>query len=314
MFQCQSLGRPLGPSPGIEARLRGPGPQGKAHAPQLRPYATLTVRFKALPWRAEWPPCGVTVASRVNCRKAVRNRCSKILADQWRRRRGFCCSCSWRVLIVPNLIPQEVYRAKIEEEASQALGRKVTVTGNISVGIFPRHRSPRGRLHHRQPGRVWRRALRLDEGTARRRRALAALLPAMSRSRNSCWSSRPSALVSLEDGKNNWTFTPAAAPPSLTQARHRAAPWALPSAMCASRRATSPSTTARTRTVQTLSDLNLSADMQALDKPLSFNAEGFADDLAFKLESKHGQSESDDGRPRLARRDQARDRPDQDRR
>ena len=42
------------------------------------------------------------------------------------------------LMIVPNLIPQEVYRAKIEEEASKVLGRQVKVTGNISVSIFPR--------------------------------------------------------------------------------------------------------------------------------------------------------------------------------
>ena len=42
------------------------------------------------------------------------------------------------LLIVPNLIPQEVYRAKIEEEASKVLGRQVKVTGNIGVSIFPR--------------------------------------------------------------------------------------------------------------------------------------------------------------------------------
>ena len=41
----------------------------------------------------------------------------------------------------------------------------------------------------------------------------------------------------------------------------------------------------QSKSIQTLRELNLSADMQALDKPLSFKASGFANELAFKLES-----------------------------
>ena len=42
------------------------------------------------------------------------------------------------VLVVPNLIPQEVYRAEIEKVAYQVTGRKVSVTGRIEVAVFPR--------------------------------------------------------------------------------------------------------------------------------------------------------------------------------
>jgi AsmA protein len=42
------------------------------------------------------------------------------------------------VVIVPMLIPSDVYRERIETAATQALGREVKVTGKIVVSIFPR--------------------------------------------------------------------------------------------------------------------------------------------------------------------------------
>src|SRR5690348_16814011 len=41
------------------------------------------------------------------------------------------------VVIIPMLIPSDVYRQRIEAEASRALGREVKV-GKVGVSIFPR--------------------------------------------------------------------------------------------------------------------------------------------------------------------------------
>ena len=40
-------------------------------------------------------------------------------------------------LVVPFLVPNEVYRSQIERSATQALGRNVTLTGDVGLSIFP---------------------------------------------------------------------------------------------------------------------------------------------------------------------------------
>ena len=42
------------------------------------------------------------------------------------------------VLIVPQMIPSDVYRTRIQSAASSALGRDVEVTGDVNVRVFPR--------------------------------------------------------------------------------------------------------------------------------------------------------------------------------
>ena len=42
------------------------------------------------------------------------------------------------ILILPGLIPSEVYKAKINEQVSKSLGRDVTIAGDVDVSVFPR--------------------------------------------------------------------------------------------------------------------------------------------------------------------------------
>ncbi len=189
------------------------------------------------------------------------------------------------VLIVPNLVPQEVYRAKIEEVGSQALGRKVTVTGKISIGVFPRIEAKAGASTIANPEGF-------DQpnfASMKELRAAVALWPLLFGNvevEEFVLVEPTITLVSLEDGKNNWTFTPAAGP-----AGDPAKP-AESGSMGASlrdvriERGHVSFDDRKEKKLQTLSDLNFSADMQALDKPLSFNAEGLANDLKFRIESK----------------------------
>lgn len=189
------------------------------------------------------------------------------------------------VLIVPNLIPQEVYRAKIEEVGSQALGRKVTVTGNISIGVFPRIEAKAGASTIANPEGF-------DQpnfASMKELRAAVSLWPLLFGNvevEEFVLVEPTITLVSLEDGKNNWTFTPAPGP---------AADPAKPSqggTMGASLRDVRIEKgyvsfdDRKENKIQTLSDFNFSADMQALDKPLSFKADGLANDLKFNIESK----------------------------
>ena len=189
------------------------------------------------------------------------------------------------VLIVPNLIPQEVYRAKIEEVGSQALGRKVTVTGNISIGVFPRIEAKAGASTIANPDGF-------DQpnfASMKELRAAVSLWPLLFGNvevEEFVLVEPTITLVSLEDGTNNWTFTPAAGP-----AADPAEPTETGSLSASLRdvrieKGHVSFDDRKEKKIQTLSDLNFAADMQALDKPLSFNADGLANDLKFHIESK----------------------------
>jgi len=191
------------------------------------------------------------------------------------------------ILVVPNLIPQEVYRAEIEKAATQALGRKVAVTGNISVGVFPRIEAKAGASTIANPEGFE----NPNFASMKELRAAVALWPLFSGNvevEEFVLVEPTIQLVALEDGTNNWTFAPtAAAPPQEGQP-----PAQSGGSMGASlrdvriERGLVSFEDRKEGKTQTISNLNLAADMQALDKPLSFKADGLANALAFKIESK----------------------------
>ena len=187
------------------------------------------------------------------------------------------------VLIVPNLIPQEVYRAEIEKAAKAATGRNVTVTGEIKVGVFPRIEARAGASSLSNPEGFGAEPF----ATMKELRAAVALWPLIfggSVEIEEFVLVEPDIrLVNLADGTNNWTFdvgggeTPAGAPQE---------PGGKLQAALRDLRIEKGRVSWDDRLegrVQTLSDLELSADMQAMDRPLSFSAKGLANDLAFKL-------------------------------
>lgn len=187
------------------------------------------------------------------------------------------------VLIVPNLIPQEVYRAEIEKAAKAATGRNVTVTGEIKVAVFPRIEARAGASSLSNPEGFG------DEpfATMKDLRASVALWPLIfggSVEIEEFVLVEPDIrLVNLADGTNNWTFdvgggeAPAGTPPE---------PGGKLQAALRDLRIEKGRVSWDDRKegrIQTLSDLELSADMQAMDRPLSFTANGLANDLRFKL-------------------------------
>lgn len=189
------------------------------------------------------------------------------------------------VLIVPNLIPQEVYRAKIEEVGSQALGRKVTVTGNISIGVFPRIEAKAGASTIANPDGF----AEPNFASMKELRAAVALWPLLFGNvevAEFVLVEPTITLVSLEDGANNWTFTPAVGPASEPGAPAQGGSMGASLRDVRIEKGHVSFDDRKENKIQTLSDLNFSADMQALDKPLSFNAEGLANDLKFRIESK----------------------------
>lgn len=189
------------------------------------------------------------------------------------------------VLVVPNLIPQEVYRAEIERVAYQVTGRKVSVTGRIEVAVFPRIEARAGASTIANPQGFE----GTDFASMKELRAAVALWPLFSGKVEveEFVLVEPSiALVSLEDGANNWTFTPPTAPAGAPGEPQQGGQLSASLRDVRIEKGIVSFDDRKENKIQTLSDLNLWADMQALDKPLSFNAEGVANALKFRIESR----------------------------
>jgi len=189
------------------------------------------------------------------------------------------------VLVVPNLIPQEVYRAEIEKVAYQVTGRKVAVTGRIDVAVFPRIEARAGASTIANPEGFE----GSDFAAMKELRAAVALWPLFSGKVEveEFVLVEPSiSLVSLEDGRNNWTFTPPTGPAGAPGDPQQGGQMGASLRDVRIEKGVVSFDDRREKKIQTLSDLNLWADMQALDKPLSFKAEGLANALRFRVESR----------------------------
>ena len=189
------------------------------------------------------------------------------------------------VLVVPNLIPQEVYRAEIEKVAYQVTGRKVAVTGRIEVAVFPRIEARAGASTIANPEGFE----GSDFASMKELRAAVALWPLFSGNvevEEFVLVEPNISLVSLEDGTNNWTFTPPTASAGEPGEQPQGGQMGASLRDVRIEKGTVSFDDRKEGKIQTLSDLNLWADMQALDKPLSFNAEGLANALKFRIESR----------------------------
>jgi AsmA protein len=187
------------------------------------------------------------------------------------------------VVIVPMLIPTEVYRQRIEAEASQALGREVKVTGKVSVSIFPRIEARAGASTVANPEGFG------DQPFASMKELRAAV---------SLWALifqrveveefvlvEPNiALIQLENGRNNWTFDVPEAEPAAPGQQQAPISASLGDVRIVNGQVSYDDRKAKV--VHTLAKLDLKADMQAIDKPFSIQADGLADDVAFKINTR----------------------------
>ncbi|HEX5005513.1 MAG TPA: AsmA family protein, partial [Hyphomonadaceae bacterium] len=186
------------------------------------------------------------------------------------------------VVILPMLIPSDVYRQRIEAEATKALGREVKV-GKVGVSIFPRIEARAGASTIANPEGFG------DQPFASMKelRAAVALWPLLFQKVeiDEFVLVEPNiAMVQLADGRNNWTFkVPGGEPAQPGQ------PTKPISASLGDVRILGGHVSYDDRKagqVHTLSKLNLKADMQAIDKPFNVSADGLANDLAFKLNTR----------------------------
>jgi AsmA protein len=187
------------------------------------------------------------------------------------------------VVIVPMLIPMEVYRQQIEAEASKALGRQVKVTGKLSVSVFPRIEARAGESTIANPEGFG------DAPFASMKELRAAV---------SLWALifqkveieefvlvEPNiALIQLEDGRNNWTFDVPEAEPSPPGQQQ--APISASLGDVRIEKGQVSYDDRKTKTLHTLAKLNLKADMRAIDKPFSIQADGLADEVPFRINTR----------------------------
>jgi AsmA protein len=194
------------------------------------------------------------------------------------------------VVILPQLIPSSVYREQIQTAAYEALGRPVSVTGDIKVSVFPRIEARAGATTVANPAGFGD-APFASMGELRAAVKLWPLLWQEVEIEEFVLVEPRIALVSMPDGSNNWTFEP-----KKKTTTKEPKPGAKPlRASLGDVQIIDGSVTFEDRkTGQThrLEKLDLNADMQAMDKPFRIRASGLANDLEFSLTSRIENPES----------------------
>jgi AsmA protein len=191
------------------------------------------------------------------------------------------------LVVIPQLVPSDVYRSRIETAATQALGREVKVTGDIKLSIFPRIEARAGATTIANP-----------EGfgdapfaSMNELRAAVALWPLLFRKVeiDEFVLVEPNiALVSLEDGRNNWTFDIGKPAPGPVEPDAPPQPTTIGASLGDVRivNGTVSWDDRIQNRVQTVSELDLRARMQAIDKPFDIDAKGLANALPFDIDAR----------------------------
>jgi AsmA protein len=187
-------------------------------------------------------------------------------------------------IVLPNFIPTEVYRKQIESAGTTSLGRQVKVDGPIRLSIFPRIEARAANASIANPPDFADRPF----ASIKELRAAVKLLPLLSRrvEIDEFVLVEPDiALVAREDGSNNWTFNPP--PPEPKAEPDKPAP-----AMGASlgdvriRKGSVSYEDRKSQVRHAFTELELRADMRALDQPLRLSASGLANAVPFKASSR----------------------------
>nr|WP_321441471.1 AsmA family protein [uncultured Hyphomonas sp.] len=184
-------------------------------------------------------------------------------------------------LTVPFFVPKSVYKTQIEKAATGALNRDVVLTGDVSVSVFPRISASVGGVTVANPDGFS--APNMIE--AGELRGSVKWMPLLSRRVEVQELSFVDANVQLEklaDGRTNWDF-------GSGEAEHPApaGDGGGVSASIAKASLKNASLTYSDREAGTeyaLTDLNLDASMQGVDKPLKARADGIFQDQAFDID------------------------------
>ena len=112
------------------------------------------------------------------------------------------------IVIVPFLVPKEVYRAQIERAATQALQRQITLTGDVKVSIFPSIAASVGGVTVANP-EGFEGPYMVQAGELRGSVRLMPLLSRRVEVKELAFVDAQVSLQKLADGRTNWVFTPA---------------------------------------------------------------------------------------------------------
>lgn len=187
------------------------------------------------------------------------------------------------VVVLPRLIPSDVYRSTIEKYASEALGRDVKVTGDIGIGIFPRIEAKAGATVISNPEGFGEKPF----ATMKELRAAVKLFPLfMGKVEIDEFALvEPTiGLIALEDGKNNWTF-PATETDSEDKDKKDDGGF---NGSLGDIRIENGAVSFEDRAAKikhALTAFNLKAKLEAMDKPFDIEADGAIDLLPFKVKS-----------------------------
>ncbi|MFN4024196.1 MAG: AsmA family protein [Hyphomonas sp.] len=192
------------------------------------------------------------------------------------------------MVTVPFLVPKEVYRNQIERAATQALQRKITLTGDVKIGVFPTISASVGGVTVANP-EGFDGPYMVEAGELR---GSVKLLPLLSRRveiKELAFVDANVSLQKLENGQTNWVFGPADdAPRPQPEARPAGEP--APSGGfnggVEQARLTNASLTyrdAQTGGYYELRDLDLVAGMAAPDAPFRLRAKGIFQAQPFQI-------------------------------
>lgn len=187
------------------------------------------------------------------------------------------------VLIVPQMIPSDVYRTRIQSAASSALGRDVEVTGDVNVRVFPRIEARAGATTIANPDGFG----DAPFATMGELRAAVKLIPLLFQrvEVDEFILVEPSiALIALEDGSNNWTFTSTQPAETSGQSGSGALNASLGDVRIIDGQVSYEDRASGQ--AHTLTALKMRARMDAFDRPFDITASGLANELPFEMEAR----------------------------
>ncbi len=192
------------------------------------------------------------------------------------------------IAIVPFLVPTSVYRDRIETAAETALGRQVAIEGDIKLKVFPRIEAVAGSATISNPDGFG------DDAFAEmsQLRAAVRLMPLFSRKveiAEFVLVDPTINLIQTRSGENNWTFATNAKPPANEDAPASGASdlqASLGDVRLINGRISFEDRQAGVSHL--LEGLNITAGMDALDKPLTLKGDGALDGLGFEVSATLG--------------------------
>ena len=185
---------------------------------------------------------------------------------------------------IPFLIPKEVYKTQIETAATNALQRDVTLTGDVSLSVFPRIAAGVEGVTIANPDGFPEPNM-LTAGELRGSVKWMPLLSGKVDIEELAFVDATVKLHKLANGRTNWAFAASTEPSESGDGSTGGGVDAgIESARLENAALTYQDDTSGT--VYTLSELDLSASMQAMDQPLTVSAGGVFQDAPFDLSLK----------------------------